>query len=206
MQNTVLDYFEMDIRPFLSPVSFSGGEGILEEGECPSCLYYFVEGRAKLFLTHENGRISLINFLDAPCFVGEMELIGAQKYANGVTAVTPCTGYRIDTGRCREQLLRDTRFLRYLCQFLGEKAIGNTANYSRNQSYPLENRLAGFILTTAQGGIYRERHTEAAEFLGVTYRHFLYVLAGMVKRGILRKTEAGYRIADREALEELARR
>jgi len=40
---------------------------------------YLLSGRAKLFLSHENGRISLINFLNAPCFIGEMELLGAHE-------------------------------------------------------------------------------------------------------------------------------
>lgn len=35
--------------------------------------------------------------------------------------------------------------------------------------------------------MYREKHTEVSEFLGVTYRHLLYVLADFVKRGYLKK-------------------
>ena len=38
----------------------------------------------------------------------------------------------------------------------------------------------------------------------MTYRHFLYVLADFVKRGILEKTRAGYVIKDLEALREAA--
>ena len=48
--------------------------------------------------------------------------------------------------------------------------------------------------------MYREQHTEAAEYLGVTYRHLLYVLAEFVKEGILEKTKTGYRIIDMEKL------
>ncbi len=84
------EYFSFDIRPYTSVVRFDSAEHILHEGEIPAFLYYLVDGRAKLFLSHENGRVSLINFLNAPCLIGEMELLGAQKTANGVTAVTPC--------------------------------------------------------------------------------------------------------------------
>lgn len=69
-----------------------------------------------------------------------------------------------------------------------------------NQSYALSARLAGFILLTQQGGIFREKLNESAEYLGVTYRHFLYVLASFVKEGILVKTEQGYYIKDSERL------
>ena len=194
------EFFEFDIRPFTTIVTFESGEHLLEEGSVPEYLYYLIEGRAKLFLSHENGHISLINFLYAPCFIGEMELLGAQDTANGITAITKCTCYAIDIRACKEHLLNDRTFLRYLCVFLSKKAIGNTYNYSRNQSYPLKVCFADFILTTAQNNLYREKHTEAAEFLGVTYRHLLYILSDFVKQGILEKTKQGYVIKDEDFL------
>ena len=129
------ELFSFDIEPFCSIVKFESGESILEEGTDASPLYYLMEGRAKLFLTHENGRTSLVSFLDAPCFIGEMEFLGAQQCANGV---------------------------------------------------------------------YREKHTETAEFLGVSYRHLLYVIAAFVKKGILTKNSSGYLITDSQALHDLA--
>lgn len=198
------DYFSFDIRPYTSIVTFDSTESILSEGESPAFLYYLIEGRAKLFLSQKNGRISLINFLNAPCFIGEMELLGAQEAANGVTAITPCTCYAIHIMECKDQILNDTKFLRHLCLFLSQKAIGNTYNYTKNQSYPLEVRLANFILLTSCNHLYREKHTEVSEFLGVTYRHLLYVLADFVKRGLLKKTEQGYYIQDSGALSRIA--
>lgn len=178
---------------------------MLREGERPSCLYYLIRGRAKLYLTHENGRITLINFLNAPCFIGEMELLDEQRYSDGVKAMTECVCYAIQVSACQELLLSDTKFLRYLSRFLSRKAGGNTANYSRNQTYPLKCRLAAFVLETRQGDMYREQHTEVAEYLGVTYRHLLYVLAQFVKAGLLERWKTGYRIVDQERMQRLAR-
>ncbi len=64
--------------------------------------------------------------------------------------------------------------------------------------------MANFILLTSCNKMYRERHTEVADFLGVTYRHLLYVLANFVKRGYLKKTEQGYYIQDLIALRKIA--
>ena len=72
--------------------------------------------------------------------------------------------FQILINECRENLLKDTKFLRYLCLFLSQKAIGNTFHYSKNQSYPLEICLANFILLTSCNQMYREKHTEVAEF------------------------------------------
>lgn len=198
------DYFSFDIAPYTDIAEFEPNEIMLNNGTSPHYLFYLFDGRAKLYIPHANGRITLVNFISAPGFIGEMELIGAQPTANGVKAITKCKCFAINIDRCKDQILNDAKFLRYLCVFLGQKALANTANYSRNQSYPLENRLASFILMTMHNGIYSEKHTEASEFLGVTYRHLLYVLADFVKKGLIEKTHAGYKIVDITALRSLA--
>lgn len=198
--NPLQDFFEMDIRPYISLKEFEPDEFIIREGERPTYLYYLLEGRAKLFISQENGSISLINFIEAPCFIGEMELLDANRLPQGVKAISTCSCYQIDISGCGDRILRDVKFLRYLCRFLSTKATQNTDNYMRNQSYSLKIRLAEFILKMAVNGYYREPHTEAAEFLGVTYRHLLYVLAQFVKEGILQKTKQGYEVKKPEAL------
>lgn len=198
------EYFSFDLREFVSIIRFEPGDVIMREGDRPEYLYFLAEGRAKIYMTHENGRVLLINFPTAPCFFGEMEMLDEEKLSNGVIAVTTCICFAIRIRECKDQILNDTKFLRYLCGFLSRKAVGNTDNYSKNQIYPLKNRLARFILMTENHGIYRERQTEVAEFLGVTYRHLLYVMAEFVKMKLLKKTPQGYRICDREMLKELA--
>ncbi len=201
--NILQDIFDFDISPYTTIKEFQPEEFIIREGERPSYLYYLADGRAKLFLSQENGKISLINFLEGPCFIGEMELLDETRLPQGVKAISLCRCYQIDISECREKLLQDTKFLRFLCRFLSEKATQNTNNYMRNQSYPLKNRFAEFILKMSVNGYYREPHTEVAEFLGVTYRHLLYVLAQFVQEGILQKTTQGYCITDKEKLKSL---
>lgn len=199
------EIFDMNIEPYMEMREFSPDEFIMREGERSDYLYYLTEGRAKLFLSQENGRVSLINFIEAPSFIGEMELLDEKRLPQGVKAISFCRCYRIQISKCREELLQDTKFLRYLCVFLSQKATDNTNNYMRNQVYPLKVRFAEFILKMSVNGYYREPHTEVAEFLGVTYRHLLYVLAQFVEDGLFEKTKRGYRIVDEEGLEGIAK-
>lgn len=198
------DYFGFDIRPYTSLVRFEPEDIILKEGEPPENLYFLFQGRAKLFMSHKNGTIDLINYLKSPCFIGEMELFNHTRPAKGVIALTACECFCIDISLCRDLLLDDAVFLRNVCRLLIDKNMGDVANYSRNQAYPLKVKLASFILMTENAGVYREKHTEAAGHLGVTYRHLLYVMAEFVKAGILEKRDSGYRILDWERLRELA--
>lgn len=199
------DIFNFDILPYIHLVQFNIGEFILNEGSTSEYLYYLIDGKAKLYLTHKNGKVSIINFIESPCFIGEMKLIGAQAESNGVQALTICHCFAISVMNCKDKLLNDIKFLKYLCVFLSKKAINNTNNYTKNQSYPLENRLASFILSTSNNLLYTEKHTEAAEFLGVSYRHLLYVLADFCKRGILHKEDCGYKIMDLNSLNKLVK-
>lgn len=198
------EYFDFDVRHYLKLFEFEAEEHIFKEGTKPNYLYYLIEGKAKLYLTHANGKVSLINFITSPSFLGEMELLEAQKTANAIKATSKCICYGIDINACKTQLLSDVKFLNYLCAFLSKKAIANTSNYTKNQSYTLENRLANFILMTSHENIYREKHTEASEYLGVSYRHFLYVLSAFCQEGILKREAYGYRIIDLKRLTEIS--
>lgn len=203
MDATLLSYFSFDVRPYLKEGRFAPGEVIISENEFPHTLYYLTEGRVKFHTTHANGKISIMRFGQAPFFLGEMELLDPTVPARGATAITPCACYMIDTTQCREKLLADARFLRHICLFLCERNRSTVSHYTQSVAYPLQNRLAAFLLLTARSGVYRERHTEAAEYLGVSYRHYLYVLADFCKKGYLQKTPQGYLLRDRDALHAL---
>lgn len=198
------DYLPPDTLSYAQLHRFEANEFILCEGQSPDYLYFVTEGRAKAYLTHSNGKISLVNFLYAPCFIGEMELLNAQQKTVTLQAMITVTCIALPMQQCRKTLLQNPAFLRELCIYLSKKVYSNSRIYTHNIAYPLENRLARFIQITANSGIYSERHTEASEYLGVTYRHLLYVIASFVKKGILQKTNCGYKIIDHEALKQLA--
>lgn len=73
------DYFSFDIDPYTSIVKFDSTENIFCEGQNPDYLYYLIDGRAKLFLSQGNGRISLINFLNAPCLSGKWNCLARKR-------------------------------------------------------------------------------------------------------------------------------
>jgi CRP-like cAMP-binding protein len=200
---SLADLFSFDMTPYAQPRTYAGGEVIFSEGQRTAQLLYLTEGKAKCYVSQANGTISVNDLASAPCFLGEMELMGIRETTVAVTALTNCRCWLIDLSQCREQLLGDPKFLRVLCGYVCEKVLRINEMAARNQTYPLKNRLATFIAQTQQEGYYRERHSEVAPYLGVTYRHLLYVLAELGKEGILEKTDRGYRVVDQEGLQAL---
>ena len=140
------ELFSFDITSYASPVRYPSGTVIFPEWQKATQLLYLEEGKARCTMSHENGAVTILDFVEGPCFLGEMELLGVQKVTSGVTARTDCAGWMIRLEECREEMLNDPVFLRQLCIFSNEKAIRVTSTAACNQMYPLKNRLATFLL------------------------------------------------------------
>ena len=196
--------FSSDVWADAELFSFAPGEYIVNEGLRPGYLYYLCCGRAKLYMTLPNGNVGLIDIILPNSLIGEMELLSEDNEVRAVQATEKCLCLALPLRRYRQQLLNDVCFLRNLCAYLGKKNYRQTLSFIRNQAMPLENRLAGFILMTERDGIYAEKHTEAAEYFGVSYRHLLYVISNMIKNGYLRKEGRVYHVIDRGELLKLA--
>ncbi|MDQ0245171.1 CRP-like cAMP-binding protein [Bacillus fengqiuensis] len=197
--------FSFPIAPYIQVCQFEQGEFIFKEGSYPEYMYYLVEGKAKLYATQKNGKVSLISFLHAPTFMGEIELLNAERYSKGIQTATRVICLAIPIHACKDKLLTDATFLKYLCIFLSKKATMFSAMYAQNQAYPLVNRLAAFILLSADHDFYKEKHTEVCEYLGVSYRHLLHVFAQLCEANIIEKQSRGYMIRNKERLQELAK-
>ena len=204
-KSNFLSIFSFNAEPFVELIHFDVDDEITKEGEILEHLFYLVSGQAKLFLTLPNGKRTLIDFFNAPCFIGEMELLGVHTHSRSVQALVPCVCLALPLKSCRSQLLNDARFLRKLSLYLGNKNMRNVVSLAETKTYPLTNRLASFILLAAPNGHYKEMHGNAAEYLGVSYRHLLYVLAEFVQKGYLEKTNKGYQVTNKKALVKLSK-
>ncbi|UOK46418.1 transcriptional regulator YeiL [Bacillus tropicus] len=196
--------FSFDILPYAELHSFQKSEKICNEGVDVPYLYYLISGKAKIYMSHKNGKTSLINFIQASSFIGELGLIGVESVTKTVEVIEDCMCLALPLKDCQHLLLQDVIFLQKLCKFIGEKTITRTESYAKNNSYPFENRLAAFILLTEQNNSYTEKHTEASEYLNVSYRHLLYVLNQFCQQNYLKKDGRTYYIQDRNLLEKLA--
>ncbi|MCV9885551.1 transcriptional regulator YeiL [Metabacillus halosaccharovorans] len=202
--HSINQLFSFPIEEFVEVHEYDRDEWIIQEGKRPLYLFYVIEGKAKIYVTHQNGKVSLINFINANDYIGEMELLNDVYYTKGIQASTQTICFAIPFHSCRVTLLEDVVFLRELTKFLSMKATNMAAKYSQSLSFPLENRLAEFILQTSDGGVYKEKHVTVCEFLGVSYRHLMHVVSQFSKKGYIQKEGRYYRIKQQSSLYELA--
>jgi len=201
---SIAHLFSFPIEEFIEVHEYKRDEWIIQEGMRPDFLFYVIEGKAKTYVTHQNGKVSLINFINTNDYIGEMELLNEVYYTKGIQTSTKTICFALPFHRCRAQMLEDVKFLRELTKFLSVKATKFSAKYSQSLAFPLENRLADFILQTADEEVYKEKHVTVCDFLGVSYRHFLHVLAQFCDKGYLQKEGRNYRIQQHKPLYELA--
>lgn len=206
------EIFSSDMKKYMELFLFHKGEYICKTDERLEYLFFFVEGRAKVYSTLSNGKSLLLCFYKSFKVLGDVEFMYYETANSNVQIVedTYCIGITFEN--IRKFALEDSRFLRYVCDSLGEKLIRLSKYSSINLLYPLENRLASYILAdtsnTMQEGkkliVFEGNLSEVAELLGTSYRHLLRTLNNLCAQRLIRKSLQVYEILDLEKLKKLA--
>lgn len=184
---------------------FECGEHLLLAGTEVDRLLFVCAGKAKVCLCAPNGKRLLLSYFLSRGVVGDMEWLAGRACAlSTVQAVTRCRAVALPLERCGDALWQNAAFLGCLGREIADKLMHASERGASSVLCPLEERLAGYILQTAQDGCFSETFTEVSELLGTSYRHLLRALSAMRDSGVLERTPCGYRILDRAKLEKLA--
>lgn len=193
---------EADRHGFLA--EFRQGENIIFQEEQSEYLYFLYKGKCQVTAYMENGKAVIINTLNAPCLIGEIELIKNDSPFS-VDALKNCTVVAFPVSSCRSILLNNTSFLYQLCSALVDKERKNALSLAHHISFPFEYRLAKFILDNSDGKVFTVKKTVIAESLGISYRHLEKVMVSFIEKGYLRKEKLTYYITDYSSLDKLSK-
>ena len=123
---------------------------------------------------------------------------------NEVTALSEVITLQLPLVRCEQSLRQDVRFLQYLVSELSEKLKNSNRNASISLSYPVENRLASYLMAVCERDVFQEDHGEVSSLIGCSYRQLQRCLSQFCEQGLLYKCEKGvYRINNRKQLQTL---
>jgi len=195
--------FSDNMKDNMALYMFNKNEYICREDEHLENMYFLVSGKAKVSKHLENGKSVLICFYNPLTIIGDVEFIRNDVTDCSVQAIesTYCIGISYDI--VRSKLIKDCKFLLKICEYLGDKLTDASNNSSINLLYPLENRLASYIVAFANTNndnikkfTFKESYSEIAELLGTSYRHLNRTLNKFCLEGILTKYDRGYVIED----------
>ncbi len=197
------------IRENLEVLFYDEKELIVKEGEEITHLMFFVEGKAKIYMTLRNGRVLLLDFYKELDTMGDLELVTNDVATCNVETIEPCICIGIPIKFLKNNYEKDINLMNFLSSALAKKLKRSSKNSTINLLYPLENRVASYIISI---GINKESKSFKfdetlmiiSELLGASYRHLLRTLNKLCEKGILYKEEDYYIILDYHKLEELS--
>jgi len=208
----ITDFFSSDMKPYMELLMFKRNEHIIKENEKISYLFFFIEGKAKVYTTLSNGKSLLLCFYQGLKVLGDVEFINDEVASSNVQVIedTYCVGISLE--KARVNLLNDVKFLRFICNSLGGKLNRCSKNSSINLLYPLENRLASYILATVESVnnsgkksiVFNENLTEISELLGTSYRHLLRTLNTLCYKGAIKRKSSYFEVINEEILKKSA--
>lgn len=197
-----------DLVEELRPLRAGPGELIVRSGSRARSLYFLVEGRAKAYSMMDNGQSILASFFLPFDVLGEVELFSSDRYALSVEALTETLCLGLPAAAIKKAVDRNSALLMYLCGRMGQKLADRVLAESINLRYPVENRLASYLLASMddEGLILgTDDLGELADFIGASYRQLARVVREFRDEGILDRTRGRVRVIDKKRLEPLAR-
>ena len=200
------EIFSNNMIPYMEMHHFKKNEHICLSGEELKYLYFFVDGRSKVYITAPNGKSILIRFYSPVQIIGEIEILNKNTIQCNIQAIKECMCIAIPIKEIEDKCLKDDKFLYYISKHLSLKLASTSLSSTINMIYSLENRLASYILATYtnEDSNNIENLTHISELLGTSYRHLLRVLNKFESEGVIKRNNKKLIILDKDRLEELA--
>ncbi|MBN2656302.1 MAG: cyclic nucleotide-binding domain-containing protein [Spirochaetales bacterium] len=197
----------------LKVLHYRAGEHVVRSDEYLEYLYFFVEGKGKVYSLQENGKSLLVRFYSPPDVIGDVELFSDRRSVCNLQAISEVTCLAIEMKKMQEVCRNNPPLLEYFCRSLSGKLQNFNISSAINLTYPLENRLASYLFAISEKGedettidrIYTDNLTELADLLGTSYRHLTRTIRDFAERGIIVKKKRRIEILDGEQLKDMAR-
>lgn len=193
------NYFNEEIMKLIKIVSYSSGQIVVRQDEPLEYLFLLLEGKCSIKMDTENGKTVILNTLNSPSLIGEMELI-QNITTMSVTALSDCVMAALPYEKCKERLLNDVHFLRAVYYDLVSKERTEAIKMINSFAYSDKSRVASFILSNQQMGKLDVKKSVISESLGISYRHIERIMSEFVDNGYLRKEKLTYWIIDEKSL------
>ncbi len=183
--------------------SFPKGSSIYKINKEITNCYFILSGMLKIYIDHENGRRSILDFAGKYDWLGELSLFCVEKDIKENKILEEITCIEYDLNGLRKICKEDAEISYYFATYTANKLLMRSYRMSEYMNYSLEKRLASFILKYHNNGKYNIPHTDVSEYMNVSYRHLLFVIKKFCEDGLLEK-EKGYIITDFNKLKEIS--
>ena len=188
----------------LQKVTFQKNDYICTQGQAITELTYILSGKVKIVRSLFNGKEHILETLNQPQILGDVELMTNQPAGSSVIALEEVQAVQLPLNN-KEELLKDPVFLYQIGRNLAMALHKQGITASTNASYSVKERLATHILNSEEENIFQLSRSILASRFGTSYRHVQRVIKQFIDQGIIEKEAfKTYRILERQTLENLA--
>ena len=188
----------------LQKVTFQKNDYICTQGQAITELTYILSGKVKIVRSLFNGKEHILETLNQPQILGDVELMTNQPAGSSVIALEDIQAVQLPLNN-KEELLKDPVFLYQIGRNLAMALHKQGITASTNASYSVKERLATHILNSEEENIFQLSPSILASRFGTSYRHVQRVIKQFIDQGIIEKEAfKTYRILERQNLEKLA--
>ncbi len=186
-------------------VSFSKGQYLLRQGQRLDYLYILVKGKLKVSHTTANGS-TVLNCFAYPIYIlGEVEFLNDRDVINDIYAIDDIYCLSTSIELYKNELFNDPIFIRYLAQTMSCKLYNTNHNSSISMNYPVENRLASYLIACQNDMMIEDNFVLVAEMIGCSYRQLQRVLNNFCQKQYISKIKRScYQILDVSSLQQLS--
>jgi CRP-like cAMP-binding protein len=203
--------FNDELKAHLSIYRYEQGELICSQGDRPQSLYVLVKGKVKIYTTSAEGKTLILSFKKPLELIGDIEYVRGTDIINTVEAVSTVNMIGIEY-RWLKKFGKDySPFLQFLLDIITEKFHIKSNSMSFNLMYPVEVRLASYLLSVSfdeSDSFIDEQISinlkDAANLIGTSYRHFNRVIQQFCKDDLVERKNGLILIKNRESLRILA--
>lgn len=200
----ITHFFPKKYHAKLQLTTYQKGQAICVQGESLEYLSCFLSGKAKVIRQSANGKEHILETLDQPTIIGDIELMTERPAVSSVIALEECLLIQLPLFN-QTELLTDPVFLYQIGREIAQKCYQQNISASANIAYSVKERLATHILEHAKDGHYQLELSLLADIFGTSYRHLNRVIKQLVDEGIITKQSfKHYTITNQKKLQLLA--
>ena len=212
-QFSLLRYFSdeelLKIREKITIRSVSANEVLFLEGDTTNALYFVLKGWFKAEKVSREGRQQTLRFISPGEVINELTVFSNEANSVTVVAMEPGLVFSISRPEVERWMTQSPEFSRAIIGNLA-KRIQLLLNHIENLSlYPVEVRLARFLLEEAQEGVIVRQswktQSEIANQLGTVLDVINRQLQRFAREGLIDLDRDQIRVIDQTRLEEIAR-
>ncbi|RQO79364.1 Crp/Fnr family transcriptional regulator [Pedobacter sp. KBW01] len=161
--------------------NFKAGYRLIEQGDKISNIYIIKEGISKCFISEENGKDFIIEFLGKGEVIGELEALKKINCLCNVAAISEVTAYVIPDHIFLSLIQKSSEFTTILLQELSTRIIQTSTRASFQQLYTVEYALLKLLQLQADEHISISKDDMAA-YLGISVRSFNRSLKQLIEK------------------------